>query len=1136
MRRNVAKNTIISGSLEPFDFLDQIGEGGMGKIWRARHRRQKVEVAVKFIQADRLESERARSMFRREAHAMALLNHRSILSIYDFGELLESLQLPNGQTMRAGSPYLVMDYASGGNLRERPAPSTWNELRSVLQQVLNGLAHAHARSLFHRDLKPENIVAKERQNRTYLQLTDFGLAYISNVDSDTVERELSAAGTPAYMAPEQIKADWRRVGPWTDLYSVGVIGYELATGRLPFHGANPVEIMMGHLNEPVPVVSARFPVPEGFMSWAHRLLSKLPEGRFQTAVHALDELERLDGPLISTTSVQTEDPVDFQESETLLKPTTTQRLKTIESTTTMQFEPFTSDSRDVAPLPEFPVFEMPESWSRAEATPPVVLTGVGLGLFGVRDLGLVGREEERDAIWANLRRVREQGTPHLTLVRAPSGRGASSIASWTVRRSGELGVFEVVDLGMGTRYALEFLLGTRDLEGEERIRALHKSFEQVGRPDLVRPAASVIAGTRGASPDRVLASYIDARSRTRPMAVLIDDAHDELASLTLIRNLLGRKGPIAIVAVIRDDDLAENLVANEIVYHLDVHPNSSTVEIGPMKDDEMRAMLQRLLPLDPLDLERVVEAAQGNPRFATEALRDWVERGELVPRNSWYVADTRLEIPDHLHRPWKKRVQQFLEFYDGDELEAVRFTLEIGAYLGALIYRKDWDLAVDLAGVEIDKFFLNEAGEARLLEGDMKLGRFTHPMLRFSLMRTSEEDGRSRAANRICAQVVEVHYDRDDMPARLRLARHLLQSGEPGRALQLAISILEYSKANDLELSLRAMNLGQEACDALELPITDPRSFRLATLVIGAVYHISLERAEARAEQLLEHIEDVGPSLAAGARLAAGTVFAGRSRVADATHNLDAAIDLFEQTGDAAGEAEARCRRGYLYRWTNDNEAALRELERALELADPENSPRVYAIALTGLGVLKTVMNGSGERHFEEALEVLPAHETRQRASTKSDLAEAYRKRGRFEEAAELYREAIDYFEGGRGTLWLVNQTNLALTLAELGRWDEMMPIAEMTVVHARRQAVPIIIVLCSLLLALGLSHSAEPAEYEQAIEMALEALEGSEFHDPDVLRLLDKIIESTAARGWDSVPVERTAAEHRARFQTKKG
>jgi serine/threonine protein kinase len=901
-----------AGSLRPFEFLEPIGEGGMGKLWRARHRKQQVDVAIKFIQPHRLESNHARQMFEREARAMALLNHRSILSIYDYGELDAPVPLI-GHTMRAGSPYLVMDYADGGNLRQRPFPTDWFELERILEQILDALTHAHARSLYHRDLKPENIVVKHTDDGAQLQLTDFGLAYIANVDTRTVERDLAAGGTPAYMAPEQIEADWRRVGPWTDLYSVGIIAYELASGGLPFTGDSALTVMMGHIKAPVPPLVPRFEVPVRYVDWVRRLLAKQPEYRFQTAVHALHELRELDASGLTPLPPQVadEDTDDLQHSDTLVPAGAPTRLLTVDSNTTLIYEPFSKKSADMPPLPEFPTFALPDEWRRAEAAPPAVLTGVGLGLFGVRDLGLVGREAERDAIWGSLAKVRERGEPALTMVRSPSGRGASALASWIVRRAGEIGAFEVVDLAHGTRYALEFLLGTRDLSGSEREAAIATSLEQVDRANLVRPACSVVKGTRGAHADRVLASYLEARSQSRPIAVLIDDAHDELASLTLIRNLLDRRGPIAVVAVVREDDLADDPVANEIVYHLGRHERSTTVEVSPMDDDDLRSMVRRLIPLDPADLEGVVEHAQGNPRVATELLREWVSRGILVPEGHAYVLaeGRKLSVPERMIDPWQKRFDAFVNTYDDSERGDVRRALEFGACLGATVKRADWDHAIALANIETDKFFLNETADAKLLEGDMKLGRITHPMLRHAVLRTTAHEGRLESVHHVCERTYAQSYPPEHLGARLRRIEHLHGAGKPATALDLALDVLREVGEHDEVLAIRAANRGMDAAMALELERTDPRRYELEARLALTMRELDPVRANARIDRLLDLAEQVTAELRALVLYAGGCIKSSHRQQHEAVRLLGESIETYATLGDPAGEAKARERR-----------------------------------------------------------------------------------------------------------------------------------------------------------------------------------------------------------------------------------
>jgi tetratricopeptide (TPR) repeat protein len=240
-----------------------LGEGGMGQVWRARDVALDREVAVKVLAAPDVAE--ARERFLREARAAAALNHPNIVAIHDLGQ-------------ESGCLFLVMELVAGGSLRERP-PATVDEAVEVGRQLCAALAHAHAQGLVHRDVKPANVLLVAGATRLTVKLADLGLAMSSAASRLTVEGGI--VGTVAYLAPEQ--AIGRVVDARADLYSLGVLLYELVTGRLPFSGT-PVALISQHLHAPVvPPRSHRPDLDPALEAVILRLLAKDPAQRFASA-------------------------------------------------------------------------------------------------------------------------------------------------------------------------------------------------------------------------------------------------------------------------------------------------------------------------------------------------------------------------------------------------------------------------------------------------------------------------------------------------------------------------------------------------------------------------------------------------------------------------------------------------------------------------------------------------------------------------------------------------------------------------------------------------------------------------------------------------------------------------------------
>ena len=251
----------------------EIGRGGMGIVYRARDRRLKRLVAVKLLPPELAFRSDIRTRFLREAETAAQLSHPNIVPIYAVDE-------------RDGLVYFVMGYVEGDNLAKRLAergPMPVDEVRRVLREVADALAYAHARNVVHRDIKPDNILLADDTGRA--MVTDFGIARaVSEGGGDSrLTATGMAIGTPAYMAPEQAAGD-RDLDGRTDLYSLGVVGYQMLAGEPPFKAGNTPAMLVKHLSEvPVPVEQRREGVPPDLARAVMRLLEKEPANRFPTA-------------------------------------------------------------------------------------------------------------------------------------------------------------------------------------------------------------------------------------------------------------------------------------------------------------------------------------------------------------------------------------------------------------------------------------------------------------------------------------------------------------------------------------------------------------------------------------------------------------------------------------------------------------------------------------------------------------------------------------------------------------------------------------------------------------------------------------------------------------------------------------
>lgn len=263
-------------AIGPFVLDREIGRGGMAGVFSARHRADDTPVAIKVLLQRVAKDPQFSAAFALEVRAAARLDHLCITAIYDHGVVDSSLE--NGAQLLTGSPWLAMELVEGGSLSELVGQVSWNQLRGIVLDVLDGLAHAHARGIVHRDIKPANILMDAQSGR--IKITDFGLVHSIREDmNSSLGVGDRIAGTPAYMAPEQIEAASRDFGPWTDVYAVGVLAWALATITPPYRG-QMMQVFAGHLGGVLPTFRT-----------LHRLEGSLAAPRSDVVDEALFGLE-----------------------------------------------------------------------------------------------------------------------------------------------------------------------------------------------------------------------------------------------------------------------------------------------------------------------------------------------------------------------------------------------------------------------------------------------------------------------------------------------------------------------------------------------------------------------------------------------------------------------------------------------------------------------------------------------------------------------------------------------------------------------------------------------------------------------------------------------------------------------------
>jgi len=1116
------------GTVGPFTLEDELGRGGMAHVWRARTGAEGIAVALKVLDTEKAAGAEFAALFEREVQAAASLDHPGIVQVLDSGVVTPGEADPT-RGIDAGAPWLAMEIASGGSLESRAGRASFAEIRGWLAEALEALGHAHARGVLHRDLKPANLLLADPDDpRPGLKLSDFGIARLLT-DGGWSSEGRGLVGTPIYMAPELFEADPNEFGPWTDLYAMGCVAFELLAGAPPFQAANILALVQAHVVHPVPPIPDRDDVPPGFQAWIHRLLAKQPGSRFQRAEDAHAALLRSDG--------------------------------------------------------SSPPRRVPSTWRQDadQAAAPVRLRGVGLGLVGVRPVPLIGREAEQSALWSAFHAVATEGTTRAAILRGTPGMGRTRLARWLGEEAWRAGAdvlassFVDEESADPIRRMLAKSLRVRRLRGSDLSVRLRERLQPHGDDPWLEQALLGLLAPEDLDDETVpvasrterwtvLRTWIQHLSRSRPVVLVLDDVDTSLEATQLFEWLIEGTTealPLFVVATVSDARRTRHADAWEKLYLLAQRDEVAVLPLRPLPATARRRLVQGLLGLEPDLARQVEERSGGSPFFAVQLVADQVRRGVLVPGPRGYrlAHRRRLAVPDDVHSLWRTRVAHALAGLDANS----EIALEALSVLGAVVDHDDWEAVCRGLGAEPEHDLLRTLMRNQLVRSRGRSWTLAHSLLGESLQRTAREAGRLAHTHSVAADVLARRLPERSPSRDTRIGRHLLEAGRAAEAFAMLMRtpIPAAHEAGEYRQLEGLVALAQRAATLLDLADDDSRE--------GELLLAQLRTAQGRDDrkrvlQLATTIAHRAERATAGARPPRAVVSVGLGDPrrwwalrAEALRNaataareegqLDQSAALFEQAehafdqlGDDAGLGWCALGLGYLARYRGDLDLAMTLLQRALEFFDYGEERVGAAKALAAMGdqlrrrgerdramaafrraleIAETTNNARttancmlnvGHLHLD-AGEVDEAVEALQRArhffertgafahlaQALNTLGEAHRARGDLPQAEEHYEAALRMFERTRSGWAFMPRANLALVKLARGRHEEALTTIRATRAEVEAQGRNAYVLAMDVLAITCLAGLGRWAELRAALPAVETRLDGNRHFDRDI-------------------------------------
>jgi serine/threonine protein kinase/tetratricopeptide (TPR) repeat protein len=865
---------LVTGS--DYEIVRTLGSGGMGRVYHARIRSTGAEVALKTLV--RAGDPAARRMLLGEATIAAQLAHENVVRLLDVGADAE------------GNLFLVMELVVGFDLDQWLA--VFPGARAVLDtlaQVADGLAVAHAAGIIHGDLKPANVLVERATARA--KITDFGIAHV--VDPLTPSAPLHRfAGTPFYMAPEQYFGD-DAVGPWTDLYALGVMLYEMLAGQPPITGANVAELFQKKILG-VPPFQARTGVrttPE-LEELLRELLEPAPRRRLRFAADAARRLREIaaqipEVPIAEITAPPSKRPTTVIPStgfeETQLGPSESNPRVVFAQT---ELAPASTPAVGVPSRrgtgPKTDVMDRPSLLESSRGSAPNFArpegTGaeVSLSLDGRRAVPFVGRTREVQMLEDLVAHVSEERRPRVLVLLGGAGVGKSRLARHAlahVERTGAMesaaAAFDVSETSVtgGLRHAFRRLLGWPVRLGAEVRTSWDWLSDAQGK--LPFDAARMEAWLGRAEPmaERDIVELaeraLSAASKHHPIYLWFDDAGwSRDGALALVEALLEKNELPVLCTLTLRTGTADHPALRERLGRLAQREQVRFEHLGLLAPAERRTLLEAVAPLEPALLEALARMDE-TPLLLVQTVRDWIESGTLeLEAGTYRPAGGRppalLLATRSPARVFAQRLDALVAAFGDASATAERILLRI-ALLGAR-FRAGTIVACAAADAPTVDAVLDRALLAGILRLDRDALRFDHGLFQEALLerlaeRTDAAELRSDVARGLLSA-----YGAERSDVQVRAAALYRDAGDrDAAAATLAIAARAMLRAGAFDGATEAIATLERWREADGVPEQHARTAMLHRLRgLNHYFHLRYEEARGEYEQALPIFEALG--------------------------------------------------------------------------------------------------------------------------------------------------------------------------------------------------------------------------------------------------------------------------------------